>query len=323
VVAQALSKLSAKATASFFADRVVQLWGACTVHTDGGSEFTGAEAIAAFTQRGGKHHVGSAYNPESQGAVEARWRPLKKILRTSAGREASRWDDHLAVAVYLLNNTPNSRTGISPQRALMGLPVKGALELLTGGAASTWVTDTPCGDLAYLLRELVRGIMERLLGKKDQEGAYEELEPGTKALLYTPATNKWESPWRTFVEVIEQLDVHHVKVRHLNLGHDMVVHRRRLRRYDASRTTLTDMLERQLGDGWYIVEAVVGHRKRDDGEVELEIKWQDNDGETSWEPLSNLKRIEVVREYCAANKLDGEARISARARGKAARGGAG
>ena len=64
------------------------------------------------------------------------------------------------------------------------------------------------------------------------------------------------------------------------------------------------MIERQLGDEYYIVESVLEHRHTTKGDLELKIRWKDfGDEEDSWRPYNELKKIDVVLDYCKEHGL--------------------
>jgi hypothetical protein len=54
----------------------------------------------------------------------------------------------------------------------------------------------------------------------------------------------------------------------------------------------------------YVVEKILAHDVSDAKDTKWQVRWSGyGESDDSWEPLSNIKDVEVFHEYCIANKL--------------------
>lgn len=100
------------------------------VQTDQGSNFMSRVFKQVLTQLNIKHHVASAYHPESQGALERFHQTLKSMLRTYCADSAKDWDEGLPLLLFAVRETTQESLGFSPADLVFGHTVRGPLKLL-------------------------------------------------------------------------------------------------------------------------------------------------------------------------------------------------
>jgi len=107
------------------------------LRSDNAAELTGDVARRLNKMFGIKHTTGTAYHPQSQGAVERMQKILHQYVHGIVQGEADKWEDSLTYATMILRSAPMAClggrrpygvvTGLkprSPQRILCGLPVE-------------------------------------------------------------------------------------------------------------------------------------------------------------------------------------------------------
>ena len=89
-----------------------------------------------FTEVGkalGMHITGtSGYNPKGNGQVERMHRELNNILLAMVHDDPQSWEDALPAALFALQTTPCSSTGLTPYQILFGRDVSQLLDTILG-----------------------------------------------------------------------------------------------------------------------------------------------------------------------------------------------
>ncbi len=75
-----------------------------------------------------KHHVSSAYHPQSQGAIERFHQTLKSMLRTFCVELEKEWDEHIPLLLFAVRNTTQASLGFSSSELVFGHTVRGPLK---------------------------------------------------------------------------------------------------------------------------------------------------------------------------------------------------
>ncbi|KAG9395473.1 Chromo (CHRromatin Organization MOdifier) domain [Carpediemonas membranifera] len=93
------------------------------IHTDGGSQYRNKLMEKLTSELTLKHHIATAYHPQSSGIVErangTAVRVLRKLMMEAESNEWQRW---LYMAQFLVNSAPHRTLGgISPLEALLGI----------------------------------------------------------------------------------------------------------------------------------------------------------------------------------------------------------
>jgi hypothetical protein len=91
-------------------------------------------------------------------------------------------------------------------------------------------------------------------------------------------------------------------------------HVSRLRPFNASRTTVEELLAYGLGDDYGVVKAILRHRTTADGSLEFEVKWQDDS--TSFLDGVSLGKVTLFKEYIASHKIGAAQLKAVRGKGK-------
>ena len=99
------------------------------LHTDQGAVFVGKVCSELCRLLNIKHITTTAYNPQSNGALE-RWHGcLKGMLRKLQGR-LEQWDLLLKYCLLAYQATPHAASGFSPIELVHGRPLPGPLEAM-------------------------------------------------------------------------------------------------------------------------------------------------------------------------------------------------
>ncbi len=107
--------------AMIVADVIVHKWvykrgTPLNLHSDRGTEFTAAmHRCLCDILRINKTYL-TAYNPQSNGAVERCSRTLLCMLRTVVSEQQNDWDDNLPSALCAYRSIPHASTGVSPHK---------------------------------------------------------------------------------------------------------------------------------------------------------------------------------------------------------------
>uniref|UniRef100_A0A9J7XUR9 Gypsy retrotransposon integrase-like protein 1 n=1 Tax=Cyprinus carpio carpio TaxID=630221 RepID=A0A9J7XUR9_CYPCA len=100
------------------------------IQTDQGSNFTLKVFGQMLKELGIKHHMSSAYHPESQGAVERFHQTLKTLLRTFCIETGKDWVDGLPLLMFAVRESVQESLGFSPAELVFAHTVRGPLKLL-------------------------------------------------------------------------------------------------------------------------------------------------------------------------------------------------
>ncbi|KAI7808431.1 hypothetical protein IRJ41_004831 [Triplophysa rosa] len=120
--AQVVLKEVVKFCTTFGLPRVIQ--------TDQGSNFTSKVFGQMLKELGIKHHLSSAYHPESQGAVERFHQTLKTLLRTFCIETGKDWVDGLPLLMFAVRESVQESLGFSPAELVFAHTVRSPLKLL-------------------------------------------------------------------------------------------------------------------------------------------------------------------------------------------------
>ena len=96
------------------------------VHSDNGTNFRSSIFRDFLGKCGIKQSYTTPYWPQGNGIIERHHRTLKDRLRSSLLQKGGQWVDHLQQAIFDINRTVNSSTGISPFRFLYGTDANAA-----------------------------------------------------------------------------------------------------------------------------------------------------------------------------------------------------
>jgi ribonuclease HI len=139
VEAESFAVLGAKQVSRFFQKNIITRYGVPSeVISDNGTQFMG-EFASLMSKYRVKHHKSSPYRPQTNGAVEAANKNLKKILSKMID-EGKSWAEKLPLALWAYRTSVRSSTGMTPYSLVYGteavLPAEiriQSMRLMVGG----------------------------------------------------------------------------------------------------------------------------------------------------------------------------------------------
>jgi len=268
--------------------------------------------VSAFiASKGVKHTISTAYHPEGQGVTERANRTILKALRAAVGKRFADWGQHVPAVQWHLNTTLNTSVGCAPFTAFFGREPPTELSTSMGKPHDLF---RGVDDYMTLVREwqdYVNRVQQqaylRAKAAHDATHCFVAFEPGDRVLLYKEKLeNKLDSHYNAAYVVVARVHGNRYKLRAVNsvrVDDFVEAHVDRMLRYDASRTTDREAIEAQVPQGYGIVDSVLEHKQEDDG-LSFFIRWKGCDASLdSWLPARDLKRVAVVRSYCALHGL--------------------
>lgn len=200
----------ARTVAKVFFKEIVSRYGVPGVLvTDNGTNFM-SEVFASTCKLLGIRKLNiTPYHPQANGSLERSHRPLAEYLRSFAKEDGSNWDQWLAPAMHVHNNSVHTSTGQTPFRTLYGFD----LELptnLTRKCSPLYNSEDFSKVLKYQLQrshELVRENQEKakVTAKKSYDKRVKEVsfEAGEKVLVRNKARkNKFSPIWSGPYEIV-------------------------------------------------------------------------------------------------------------------------
>ena len=123
--------------AMLVADVVVNEWvykhgTPLNLHSDSLTEFTAAMHRCLCDLLRIHKIYSTAYNPQSNAAVERCNCTLLSMLRTVVSEQQNDWDDHLPATLCAYRSTPHASTGVSPHKMVYGVEMTLPMDLMLG-----------------------------------------------------------------------------------------------------------------------------------------------------------------------------------------------
>ena len=129
--------------------------------------------------------------------------------------------------------------------------------------------------------------------------------PPTKAGKGPP--NKYSSWWRGPYEItnVQRTDVKNIyTIRNLVTQHEYVADVTHLKPFYHDPTYVVPLNIAVKDTDEYVVDQIVGHNISDPTDTKWRVRWAGYEAsDDTWEPLANIKDVEVFHEYCVDNKL--------------------
>ncbi len=158
-----------------------------------------------------KHHMSSAYHPESQGALERFHQTLKSMLRKFCTESNREWDEGLPLMWFAVRETIQESLGFSSAELVFGHAVFGPLHLLreqwlskqSGGknildyVSSFWERLHHTCEMA---RESLSSAQSKMKQNFDKKTVMRSFQPGDRVLVLLPVVGselqtKFSSPY--------------------------------------------------------------------------------------------------------------------------------
>lgn len=98
------------------------------LRTDMGGEMTGNIVKGLVKIMDVKHLTGSGWRPQTTGKIERQHRTLGAQLAKMCSEDQADWDEQLPYAVFAINASPSSTTGMSPYQCMYGVECLFALD---------------------------------------------------------------------------------------------------------------------------------------------------------------------------------------------------
>ncbi len=190
------------------------------LHSDRGTHFTSQIFQQVADRLGIKHTLTPAYNPKSN-PVERAHQDLGNILRATMQETGQPWEQLLPQAVFAMNTSVHTSTGISPFRVLFGRDPSTPLHLIYGdpnnrkqypGAAqfADELQERLSASHQAVRKELQRAVERR---RRQYQGNQQIYQPGQLVWLFSPALTPglskklqtfWTGPW-TIIQRMNQV----------------------------------------------------------------------------------------------------------------------
>lgn len=273
--------------------------------------------------------LGVPHHSQGQGMVETRFRSVTDSMLANLGYKLLYRITEEAVLgrmEWLLNTTVCEPIGMSPAKALLGA------EPRTAFTSAVSFTEDEVGEKLFGCKAITaHDIQEVLADHHNHINAIQQLASVASNLAQAMTKRKWDSgrkkgdfkvgqyvlvyraaPNRLRPDFIGPYIVTAVRpggsfvsLKHF-LQEDSVIPEigvGRLIPFDATRATKADLVTYQLEAGQFVVTAIKEHRVLENGSYEFHVEWMGTDV-TSWELSRNVKRVQLVQEYCQRHGLE-------------------
>ncbi|RVW59790.1 Gag-Pol polyprotein [Vitis vinifera] len=172
VEAASYARLTSSGVASFIRSHIICRYGVPhELISDRGVHFR-AEVDTLVQRYGIRHHRSSAYRPQTNGAVEAANKNIKRILRRMV--ETSRdWSEKLPFALWAYRTSFRTSTGATPYSLVYGMEAMLPVEIEMGSLRVALEQQIPEADWAQARFDQLNLLDERRLRAADHVRAYQ------------------------------------------------------------------------------------------------------------------------------------------------------
>ncbi len=269
------------------------------VQTDNATQFKNGTLAALEEVWSLDHRYSTPYHPAGNGIVERVNSELARHLRTLVFDSGREWLDVLPLALFILNTTPDSRTGLAPTELLFDNKRKTPPDML-----EKWA-NLCSGDL----RPSVDGFRKNLQVYQELQRSELQASRGTQTknittfkedqfvlLRPTDRVPKLKRRLRGPLRVVRPTDRPNVYVvRDLAMDSQFSVHAERLVPF-TSKLPDNELLEYATrGTDLYVVADIVDFRD-ENGMLELLVDWEGYEPEErTWEPFtSDMDKLSAI-----------------------------
>ena len=219
---------------------------------------------------------------------------------------------NLNLIANVANRLVNRSTGYSAYEVFFGTPSPTPVDELTGAAGSP-IFNSPDDfiNCVHALHDLVAtaSSASQLInakGRSQRSTPPPTYAAGDLVLMWYPKRDQFDIPYHgPFIIDSRRNDNWYLVRRLVDQGiHDAKLteaHVSRLRRFNASRTTIDALLAFNLDSSFGIVSAITGHGVDADGNAEFHVLWAD--GTTSRSPAELLTKVKVFQDYVATHGI--------------------
>ncbi|GJP67944.1 hypothetical protein CLOP_g24702, partial [Closterium sp. NIES-67] len=291
-------------TAQLFVRYIISQHGIpTTLISDGDPKFTSKFWKELMSLLGTKLAMSSAYHPQTDGQTERLNQIVEQLLRAACRDEISKWDLHLPILEFAYNNATHAAIGQTPFFLCYGR------HPLTPQKPTTSATVQPAHDFITTIHQLWDRTHKRLLDVQQQQKRQADrhrndhtITVGDQVLLDTRNLDISHLPSklrpRFCGPFLVQAQVTPITFR-LRLPATWKIHNAfHVQLLNPYRDPNTIFVRRQppppppilvQNEPEYEVKSVLAHRHRQNGTVELLIRWKGYDpSEDSWVPETDM-----------------------------------
>lgn len=302
--------------AQFIEELTCRFGGISEFRTDRGSQFVNqvVNDLLKFRRIAKSQTIG--YSPTGNAIAERSLYEVTRHLRAIIfdARVEHDWSKYLPFVAAVINNTVHSATGFAPKQLIYADAIAPHREMLPPreeeGAevpATEYVRDLQATH--EVISQLSREHQARVLQQRMQEpGEATQYEVGSYVLVapYTRRPKKlgpsWLGPYRVLAQYgnrVECEDLLSGRVREIKVD--------RLRQFHLGDNVDPREVAAIHDSGSAVPEEVVGHRFTDGNprQLELHMRWLgwDLDDEVTWEPIEELRHLDMVQAYLRQHGL--------------------
>jgi len=279
------------------------------LRTDRGSHFDNKRVRAYLQKCNVSYEPSPALHVQGQGVAERIHRELLQTLRATNADRVQLWQAVLPAIAHQLNTAENSAIGMSPYQALFGRVSRTLMLSQIGTPLPVFRDPLALHKALEATREYVSHKQEHAFGLSkalhDCTVTPRSFKEGDIVMAYFEDTSsKFTNDWRAPCRVLRRVHENRYLVHDISSDYKFEAHTNRLLPFDVSRTSVSDALEQNLPDGYYIIEAVLEHRGAGTT-LEFLLKYKDVP-EPKWTAASHadLAKIQRVKDYRIANGLN-------------------
>lgn len=289
------------------------------LHSDGQRSLTGKVMgeLCSFLKI--KHHVGTAYNHQSQSPVERMNEVVERVVRSNNRRGA--WHKLLPSAEFAINASKNPITGLCPFEIVQGAMPRLLLNAELGVPVLLDVNADPVGFAVQISNDLkkiftvVKDWHDKQRLRMDKEAKRRakgpvDFVPGDYVLVWFPrASQKFRTEFRgpMLIKARDSVKRNIYTVADMETGAEQCVDASRITLFYMGDMTLDEMRREAAPPGEFYVAECIDHVVSA-GNYRFYVHWDGypllpRDDPLSWVSWKNCRFSPVVRKYVADHRL--------------------
>lgn len=202
-VCSPMADAEAETAARVFFENIIAKFGVPRILvTDNGTNFTAKMFQETCKLLGIKRLTTTPYHPQANGSLERSHRPLTEFLRCLVNQDGTNWDEFLAHAMFVYNNTTHVTTKQSPNKTLYGFDLEIPTNLQRHPAPLYNIDDFnkrlkfEIQRMNEAVRENHKAAKERAKERYDEKSKHKSFNVGDKVWLKNQTKkNKFATLW--------------------------------------------------------------------------------------------------------------------------------